>query len=178
MVGLLLVIAVAVTFVSTAAPQIVGADHSFVVESNSMSPAIGAGSVVYVNEVPTDRIGKGDVVTFRRAGGQRVTHRVVGVVERGGNRAFRTKGDANEDPDRQLVEPGQIVGRAAFHLPLIGHVVAFAQTPLGLVSLVLVPAGALIALELRDLLSLLSNGDASTDREDRPDPPASGGDRP
>jgi len=153
--GLLVIVAVVGLFVSTAVPQVVGADHSFVVRSDSMSPSIDAGAVVYVESVPAVELSEGDVITFRGSTGtdaKRVTHRIVGVVKENGERQFRTKGDANEEADSALVSPEQVVGRVAFHVPLIGYVVTFAETDLGLVLLVVIPAGVLALTEIRDLL--------------------------
>jgi len=151
-VGLAAGLAVVCLFVAIAFPVAAGADHSYVVLSDSMSPAIEAGDVVFVSEVPADRIGEGDVVTYRGDGG-RVTHRVVEVVETDSGPRFRTKGDANEAPDPALVEPTQVVGVVRFHVPLAGHVILFAQSGLGVLALVVVPAVLLIALEVRDLLA-------------------------
>jgi len=151
--GAALFVAVVFLFVSTAVPQVVGADHSYVVQSDSMSPAIGAGSVVYVNDVSPADISQGDVITYRSVASDsnRVTHRVVGVVEENDERRFRTKGDANEDPDPELVSSSQIVGRVSFHVPYVGYVVSFAGTQIGLVALVIVPAVTLVLSELWDL---------------------------
>lgn len=166
--GLILVLAVVFLFVSVAVPQVVGSDNSYVVRSDSMSPAIGAGSVVYVNDVSASAISTDDVITFQ-SGSERVTHRVVGVVEENGERRFRTKGDANEDPDPDLVSPSEIVGRVSFHVPYIGYVVAFAGTQLGLIALVIIPAITLIASELWALYQ-------SAESEDS-EPADSGGER-
>ena len=162
--GLLLLAAVISPFVASAVPQVVGADHSYVVLSDSMSPAIEAGGVVFVSEVPTAQIGGDDVITFERGGREsRVTHRVVEVVERDGQRRFRTKGDANEDPDPGLVAPQQVVGVVLFSVPYVGYVTSFAQTRFGILALVVVPAVLLVASELWDLLA------ATAPEEDEPD---------
>ncbi|WP_226010654.1 signal peptidase I [Halomicrobium salinisoli] len=150
--GLAAVAAVVLLFVAAAVPQVAGADHSYVVLSDSMSPAIEAGDVVFVSDVPVDRIGEGDVVTYRGDGG-RVTHRVVEVVETDSGPRFRTRGDANDGPDPALVSPDAVVGVVRFHVPLAGHVILFAQSGLGVLALVVVPAVLLIALEVRDLLA-------------------------
>lgn len=151
--GLLAVLAVVGVFVAIAVPQVVGADRSFVVRSDSMSPAIGAGSVVFVDEAPASAISTGDVVTYRdrSSRSERVTHRVVEVVESNGERRFRTKGDANEEPDSTPIDSGAVIGRVSFHVPFAGYVVTFAQTDLGLLSLVVLPATLLAITELRDL---------------------------
>jgi len=164
--GTVLFVAVIFLFVSTAVPQLAGADESFVVLSDSMSSAIGAGSMVYVNDVSADQIGTEDVITYRSAAAdRRVTHRVVEVVERDGQRQFRTQGDANEEPDPDLVTSSRVVGRVSFHVPYVGYVVSFAGTTAGVVLLVVVPALLLAALELRDLLAADSGGEAATDRD-------------
>jgi signal peptidase len=169
--GLLLVAAVVFLFVSIAVPQVVGADHSYVVQSDSMSPAIGAGSVVYVNDVSAADISTDDVITYRSGGGDsnRVTHRVVAVVEEDGQRRFRTKGDANEDPDPGLVSPSRVVGRVSFHVPYAGYVVAFAGTQLGLAALVVIPAVLLVVSEVWALYQSAVSQD--------PDPSDSGGEQ-
>ncbi|MFC7142568.1 signal peptidase I [Halosimplex aquaticum] len=151
--GLLVGVTVVALFVSAAIPQVVGADASYVVRSDSMSPSIEAGSVVYVSSVPAAEISTGDVITFRNgaAGDQRVTHRVVGVVEEGGERRFRTKGDANDQADPELVPSQAVIGRVGFHVPLLGYAITFAQTDLGLALLVIVPAVLLAVTELWDL---------------------------
>ena len=146
-IGLVVLVVVLAPFVAFAVPQLVGANHSYVVLSSSMSPAIGAGDVVFVSDVDPTRVEQGDVVTFEvgdtaQASGSdtRITHRVVKVVERNGTTYFRTKGDANEEADDTLVPAAALVGRVSFSLPLLGHVIVFIGTPLGTVLLVVVPA--------------------------------------
>jgi signal peptidase len=116
-----------------------------------MSPAIGAGDVVIVKDVQPQQLGEGDVITFR-SGGQgagpgRVTHRVVEVVQQDGERQFRTKGDANEEADRELVASDDIIGRVMFSIPLLGHLISFAGSDMGIIALVIVPSVLLILNE-------------------------------
>lgn len=159
----LLLLAVVLLFVAAAVPGLVGADESYVVRSDSMSPAIGAGSVVFVAEVPTDQIAEGDVITFEQTGAtDPVTHRVVEVVERDGERRFRTQGDANEDPDPDLVAPAEVVGTVQFHVPLMGYVVSFAQTRVGILALVVVPGLLLVASEIWDLYTAAADGEGGS----------------
>lgn len=150
--GMVLLIAVLSMFVIASVPALAGADESYVVLSDSMSPSIKAGAVVFVNDVPTDQIGRGDVITYQRGSvdDPTTTHRVVEVTDRDGTTQFVTEGDANEDPDPSPVPAGAVVGTVAFHVPLMGYVVAFANTQLGLLTLVIVPALLLVVLELRD----------------------------
>lgn len=162
-------IAVAVTFlvvfalllVSTV-PAVTGADHSYVVLSDSMSPSINAGSVVLVSEIPADRIGEGDVITYVGSENAdrttRITHRVVDVQTADGTRQFRTKGDANDNSDAQLVAPSAVIGTVQFHVPLLGYLINFAGSTIGLITFVIVPA---ILLAISEAWSLYS--DASTE---------------
>lgn len=162
--GAIVLVVVVGAVVLTAVPGIVGADASYVVRSDSMSPAIDAGSVVFVTSVPAETLSVGDVITFRSAeANKRITHRIVEVVERDGERSFRTKGDANEEADDGLVSADQIVGRVAFSLPLVGWLLAFAQSPVGIVLFLIVPAVLLAANELWDLYK---RGEASGGGED------------
>ena len=146
----LLVVAAVVPFAIYAFPPVVGADNSYVVLSGSMEPAIAPGDAVVVASVPAASIAVGDVITFRTGGSDvPVTHRVVGVTEGpDGKRAFVTKGDANEDADLQPVTAPQIVGRVAFTVPYVGHVIQFVNSPTGFVALVLVPVGLLLIDEV------------------------------
>lgn len=180
-VGALLVGAVALSLLVTAVPGIVGAEGSYVVLSSSMSPSIGAGDVVVVNDVQPGEIQTGDVITFRPPGGADrpvVTHRVVEVVESGESPRFRTKGDANEAPDERLVPSSAVVGKVTFTIPLVGYLVNFANTDFGLFSLVVVPLVLLAISELWDLYRDGLPGDATGDGTgngtgpaDAPDPP-------
>lgn len=147
-VGLTLVVLVGVLpFVAFAVPQVVGANHGFVVLSDSMAPTINAGDAVIVDSVDPASIEEGDVITFQRSADLLVTHRVIGVAQDGGL-TFETKGDNNEDPDPQPIGPDQVVGEVMIVLPLVGYVVNFAGTPLGLGVLVGVPFGLLFLSEL------------------------------
>lgn len=153
--GTALLVALVLPFVIYAVPQVVGASHSYVVLSDSMSPAIGAGDVVIVDSVSPSEISEDDVITFRNGGGDRatgdtdkVTHRVVEVVEQDGERYFRTKGDANEEVDAELVPAGNVVGRVSFHIPYIGHVLTFGSARSRLLALVVVPSVLLIVNEV------------------------------
>lgn len=163
--GLLVVGALVLLFTVMTAPQLVGAEHSYVVVSNSMQPTFAAGDVVIVNDVPPRRIGQGDVITFAREGqsDDRVTHRVVEVVKREDGRYFRTQGDANDAPDPALVSESELIGEVMFSIPFIGHVVVFAQTKLGLLLLVILPAVLLIGSEIWDLVRTVQR-DQETER--------------
>ena len=166
-VGVLLLIALVVPFVIYAAPMTVGADHSFVVLTASMTPAIAPGDVVVVADRDPATIAEGDVITFTRGSNDiPVTHRVTAVVERAGGLAFETKGDANSDPDASLVTAGNVVGTVILTIPYIGYVVQFTNTPYGFIALVAVPIGLFVASELWTLYRRQSMSNESRDESD------------
>jgi len=118
-------------------PFLVGADSSYTVMSGSMSPALSPGDLVIVKgEEP---INIGDVVTVK-SGEFTYTHRVMERLE--GDR-FRLKGDANEDPDANLVEASQIIGKVVLIFPF-SHL----YTPYGFASALLVPAALIIGKQV------------------------------
>lgn len=151
LVGLLLVVGVVAPFVVTGFPAVVGAEQSFVVMSGSMAaepaPVIEPGDVILVRDVPAESIAPGDIITYDTGSESPTTHRVVDVQRESGELRFVTKGDNNEDADPQPIGADQLLGRVAITLPLIGHVVLFANTQLGFLTLVGLPIGLLVLSE-------------------------------
>ncbi|MFA9518106.1 signal peptidase I [Halopenitus sp. H-Gu1] len=147
--GVLLLIALVVPFAIYAVPMTVGADHSFVVLTASMTPAIAPGDVVIVADRDPETIVEGDVITFTRGTNEvPVTHRVTTVVEGVDGVAFETKGDANSDIDASFVPADNVIGTVILTIPYIGYVVQFTNTPYGFVALVALPIGLFVVSEL------------------------------
>lgn len=144
-------LAVVGAFVIQAFPAVAGTDYALTVQSGSMEPAIQTGSVVFVKDVPAERVEEGDVITYSDDGGAFVTHRVIEKHATDASVRFVTKGDANEDPDHEPVYRSDLVGVVAFSIPLMGYVVAFGNTTVGYVALVLVPVVLLVLSELWEL---------------------------
>lgn len=169
--GTALLALIVLPFLVYAAPQLVGANHGYVVLSDSMEPTIAAGDVVIVNEVPTANIDEGEIITFQRPGSEttKVTHRVIDVIHRDGNVYFRTKGDANEEPDAKLVPAENVIGVVVFNIPMIGYVISFGSSDLGVITLVLVPAVLLILNELGTLYRALVSGRETPDDQGESD---------
>ncbi|WP_049969918.1 signal peptidase I [Haladaptatus cibarius] len=157
-VGGLTLLAVAVLSMAIVAfPQAIGANHSYVVVSGSMNPTIDAGDVVIVRDVAPEFIESGDVITFQREQDSvPTTHRVVEVIHADGEPQFQTQGDANEEPDQQLVSAGEVTGAVWFHIPLVGHLLSFAQSKLGILALIIVPAVLLVISESHSLLGVVN----------------------
>jgi signal peptidase len=119
-------------------PALLGYER-YVIVSGSMEPTIGTGSVVYDKAVPVEDLQVGDVITFVPPPefdiDTPVTHRihaiektapgteVDGKAVTAGTRQFRTKGDANDDPDpwkMVLDQPEQ--ARVEHHIEYLGYI--------------------------------------------------------
>ncbi|GAB7093603.1 hypothetical protein JCM30237_07550 [Halolamina litorea] len=169
-VGAIVLVLAVLPFVAYAVPQAVGATNSYVVLSDSMSPEIRAGDVVIVDDVSSDSIGVGDVITYESADSdERITHRVVAVDASDGERRFETKGDANEEADPRPVPASAVIGVVQFHIPLIGHVISFASSDLGLLLFVVLPASALAISEVYSLYRDATGGGSTEPTETTPD---------
>ncbi|MHC6223083.1 signal peptidase I [Arthrobacter sp. MMS24-S77] len=98
-------------------------------KTGSMSPAIPAGSLAVVREVPVSEVRVGDVVTVDRPGQLPVTHRITSsrMVD-GGMAVITLKGDANPvgDPAPYTVSK---VRTLLYSVPGIAYVVAGASNP-------------------------------------------------
>jgi len=116
-----------------------------------MEPAIPVGSIVVVKKVNPEDVKVGDVIAFE-TGESRTMHRVVEKVVENGSFHFRTKGDANEDPDPWIVKPEGVSGALMLTIPYYGCLLVFAGTPIGFALFILVPAIILIANEVRNIL--------------------------
>lgn len=164
-VGYVLLAAALLTTALVAVPQLAGASHSYVVVSGSMSPTIEAGDVVFVAATAPDAVETGDVLAFDRVRGddRRTVHRVVEVVDRDGQRYFRTQGDANEEPDPKLVPASAVIGTVQFWIPYVGWVFSFVDTDAGLVALVIVPGVLLVVSELWNLVATARATDEEAD---------------
>lgn len=141
-VGTIALVLLVVPFLVFGFPGLVGAQDSFVILSGSMEPAMSPGDAIIIG-APT-AVAVGDVITFDTGDDVPTTHRVVGVQDG----RYITKGDANEEPDAQLVAPADVRGEVRFTIPLIGYVVLWANTRTGYLALAVVPVVLFVANEL------------------------------
>jgi signal peptidase I len=149
--GLLVLAAIGLALAVAVVPALAGGS-TLTVRSGSMEPALGVGSVVVVRPRPVADIAVGDVTTFLArdpgsADTRVVTHRVI-AVEPGP--AFRTRGDANPDPDPGLTAAADVQGVEWYSVPWFGTLGEQVRTPAVLIAGgVLLLAGALVLLRRR-----------------------------
>lgn len=125
--------------------------------SGSMLPVFGAGDVVAILKTAPKEIKEGDIITFH-TGKTFTTHRVIEIA----NGTFRTKGDANEDPDASAVRADSVTGKVIFAVPYLGYFGKFVRTPLGFVLFILIPGVLIIYSELKKIFGELKKKDEHT----------------
>jgi signal peptidase len=150
-ISVIIVVALLVPAIIYVAPFLVGGSFSSIVLGGSMEPTIHVGSIVIVRSVKPEDVKVGDIIAFK-TGESKTIHRVIDKVVEGGSFYFRTKGDANEDPDPWIVKPEDVLGELQLTIPYYGYLIVFARTPFGIILFILVPAIILIVGEVRNIL--------------------------
>lgn len=125
----------------------------YTVLSGSMEPTYHVGSLIYVRAVDCENLKVGDPVTFYLNAGTVATHRIVETLsEEDGSLCFRTKGDANDQVDGNLVGERDVIGKPIFTIPVLGYVAAFLRSTPGTYLAIALGAVLLILIFLPDIL--------------------------
>ena len=126
-----------------------------IVVTESMEDTIKAGDLIICEKVDAADIKENDVISFFDPAGNGtsvVTHRVnkVLVDSTTGAIAFRTQGDNNNLEDRMDVPAENLIGRwiPGKRVGVIGHVVLFTQTPVGLLVCIFIPVSLFAGYEI------------------------------
>jgi len=125
----------------------------YAVLSGSMEPEYPTGSLIYVKEIEPEQLELRDVITYRIAGNNVATHRIVGINEEEGKLVFTTKGDANNNVDNSPVTGSSIIGKVIFKIPGMGRVANFLQSTAGKFLTVFVCAVIFLLMAVADYLS-------------------------
>ena len=141
--GALLIAAVILICVPLTVPQLMGYEV-YAIVSGSMEPAIPTGSLVYAKDAEPGEIEPGDVIVFRGGvdANTVITHRVT--ENQTADRAFITKGDANEGEDVTPVPYEHVLGRVTRSVPYLGFFLPAVSTMQGKISLLGVLAAAVL----------------------------------
>ena len=126
--------------------------ETYIVLSGSMEPLIHVGAVEVVRPVPPETLQVGDIITYRRIEEPdvTVTHRITQITPSDAGTLLRTKGDVNETEDPWELQLRGTAWKHVFSVPYAGFVFVFAQTATGRWLTLLLPAGVLAALWLRE----------------------------
>jgi signal peptidase len=139
--GRLVLLAVVLVLTAGFAPTLLGL-HRYVLTGVSMEPAIPRGSLIFDETVPVADLRVGDVITYVPPGADRpLSHRIVSIALRGGERRFATKGDNNAVADpATFTLPHATQARVRFSIPYAGWPFIAASLPGLRMWLVAVPA--------------------------------------
>lgn len=124
-------------------PRVAGATP-YVVLTGSMTPSMPPGTMVVAKPVDARSLGIGSVITYQLRSGQPtvVTHRIVAMSNTpDGRPIFRTKGDANDVPDKKWVRPVQIKGERWYAVPYLGYATTLITSGQRHIALIVIVAG-------------------------------------
>jgi signal peptidase len=120
--------------------------------SGSMEPVLGVGGLVVIRPVDATQVETGDVISFKLPGiDTPICHRVIDIQPTDSSRLFQTKGDANEEPDINLVPAEAVTGKEVFYLPYIGNLARLSRLGrerVGVLGRRSVPAAVLVIIPL------------------------------
>lgn len=138
----------------------------YTVLSGSMEPNYPTGSLIAVKEIEPTELDEGDVITYRLSGSTIATHRIIEVLSEDSGLKFRTKGDANEDPDASPVPAENVIGTPFLTIPEGGYIANYAQSPEGKKKIITVFAVLMAYVFLTDFIIL-------DKKKNKPDEPTS-----
>ena len=121
-----------------------------------MEPDIHTGSLIYVDpDIDRWSLKVGDDITYTLASGTPATHRIIDVLndEETGELRYRTQGIANENPDKNPVDPDTIIGMPKATVPYLGFLAVFIQSPSGIFVCIAVLAAILWLMIIPDMIS-------------------------
>ena len=150
-------------------PEVAGY-QMYIVLSGSMSPEFDTGSLAFVQEVDTEELAVGDIITYRSSADSDslTTHRIVEIIKNG-NTQFVTRGDANNVNDPVPVLDENVVGQVTGSVPYVGYALNFVQTRQGLILLIFVPGVLIIIYELGKIMKYLTQGNNGKDKKEKGD---------
>ena len=99
-----------------------------VVKTGSMYPELKPNDLIIIKTKKQYK--SNDIITFED-GNSFTTHRIIEVAENG----FITKGDANEDPDNNIVEFNKVEGKVIGKVGGVGKVIKFVTSSYGLICI-------------------------------------------
>ena len=76
------------------------------------------------------------------------------LIDENGSIGFQTKEDANEYPDQRIVQPSELIGKIVLVIPYLGYLPNFAKSPLGFITLIIVPGILIIFSEMWNIIRI------------------------
>ena len=132
----------------------------FRVITDSMEPEIPIGALIISKETPIEKIEVGDVICFRSLesymNNSIVTHRVIGITEKNGEIALRTRGDSNNSEDGFYVTRYNLIGKVIYHTKegsFITNAYAILTSGIGFFTLIVIPVIVITVFILHEYLA-------------------------
>ncbi len=113
---------------------------SAVVKTGSMVPTLNPNDYIILKA--ENKYNVDDIIMFED-GNSLTTHRIIEITTEG----YKTKGDANNTPDMNIVGQDKVVGKVVFKLAKVGIVINYFKTLEGIITLVLIIA-TLVTFEI------------------------------
>ena len=113
--------------------------------TGSMEPALPVGAVVLTRQSPA--YNKNDVIAFTKDD-KTITHRVVEVENKNNVLSYKTRGDANNVDDIDLVRKDTVLGKMYFSIPYLGFFVLYLKTVPGFLIFIVLPSIIYIIFEI------------------------------
>lgn len=124
----------------------------FYVVTPSMEPELEVGDVILVKSVNPQDINFEDIITYKSnyglLSGNYITHRVDSIEGEGENLIFRTKGDANDEVDEEIVTPDKIVGVFQKKLGFIKFIMSLLSNKLVFLLIIILPLFVFLVMQL------------------------------
>jgi signal peptidase len=105
-------------------PRMIGGYSYFTVISGSMQKEIPVGALVITHRIDPNELQIGDNITFMKSANTTITHKVIGIYEDyygDGSRGFQTQGVNNPQPDKDMVDAANVVGKVILSVPGAGQ---------------------------------------------------------
>ena len=129
----------------------IGGMLPLIVLTDSMYPEIESGDLIICNTAEAESIKVNDVISFfdpAGSGTSIVTHRVIEIIEKDGEKYFRTRGDNNNTEDKDPVPAKNLVGVYKMRIAGAGHIALFMQSTSGLIVCVVLPIILLVGYDI------------------------------
>lgn len=112
---------------------------AYIVTTDSMNPNIKVGDIIIVKHTEEEKLEVGDIITFKRKNGVRITHRITEISETTeGEKEYVTKGDNNNLEDVEKVKYDKIEGSKVLKIPYFGKIILLLQDEVYLILIIII----------------------------------------
>jgi signal peptidase len=118
--------------------------------SGSMYPELKVGTMIMAKTVSASELKVNDIIVFKPSDTTEtpICHRIV-EVKNTIPRSYQTKGDNYPTADTFIVPSANVIGRVDISVPVVGYLVLFVKSTIGLILCLIVPAVLLLVILFR-----------------------------